>query len=175
MRGPAVEGAALVVGVVLSFMAKLSISPVAIPLNAVLALLGQKVGAVWQNILFGFRLPRGIDALCSGADIKIVLSAIGVAKRLYIGLAFVLPKLSHNAPMPPVVSVVITTQLVSLLAPAMRPPQPPVAVPMPAIAVPGPVPKPEPVVETPQVQQTDLVLKRMQQERQEKGKRAHRA
>lgn len=96
--------------------------------------------------------------------------ALGAAVALHIGLAFVLLNLSHNAPMPPVVSAVITTQLVSLPAPAVQPPPPPVAAPMPTMAAPEPAPIPEPVVETPQVQQADLALKRVQQERQEKEK-----
>ncbi|MBP5059953.1 energy transducer TonB [Pseudomonas chlororaphis] len=94
--------------------------------------------------------------------------ALGVAVALHIGLAFVLLNLSHNAPMPPVVSSVITTQLLSLPAPAVQPPPPPVAAPMPTVAAPEPAPIPEPVVKAPQVQQADLALKRVQQERQEK-------
>lgn len=96
--------------------------------------------------------------------------ALGVAVALHIGLAFVLLNLSHNAPMLPVVSAVITTQLVSLPAPAVQPPPPPVAPPMPAVTAPepAPMPIPEPVVEMPQVQKADLALKRVQQQQQEK-------
>lgn len=100
--------------------------------------------------------------------------ALGVAVALHIGLAFVLLNLSHNAPMPAVVSAVITTQLVSLPAPAMQPPPPPTAAPMPTVTAPEPapmpmpMPMPEPVVEKPQVQKADLALKRVQQEQQEK-------
>lgn len=99
--------------------------------------------------------------------------ALGVAVALHIGLAFVLLNLSHNAPMPPVVSAVITTQLVSLPAPAVQPPPPPVAPPMPVAAA-EPAPLPEPVVEAPQVQEADLALKRVQQERQERQQRTER-
>ncbi|TLX56850.1 iron ABC transporter permease [Stutzerimonas nosocomialis] len=54
--------------VALLFVAELSIGVVAIPLEAVMgALLGQDVGEVWRNILFDFRLPRALNALCSGA------------------------------------------------------------------------------------------------------------
>ncbi|TBU79845.1 energy transducer TonB [Pseudomonas daroniae] len=100
--------------------------------------------------------------------------ALGVAVALHIGLAFVLLNLSHNAPMPPVVSAVITTQLVSLPAPAVQPPPPPVAPPMPEVAAAEPAPLPEPVVEAPQVQEADLALKRVQQERQERQQRTER-
>ncbi|SDI81062.1 protein TonB [Pseudomonas flavescens] len=96
--------------------------------------------------------------------------ALGVAVALHIGLAFVLLNLSHNAPMPPVVSAVITTQLISLPAPAVQPPPPPVAAPMPTVTAPepAPMPMPEPLVEKPQVQKADLALKRVQQQQQEK-------
>lgn len=97
--------------------------------------------------------------------------ALGVAVVLHIGLAFVLLNLSHNAPMPPVVSTVITTQLVSLPAPAVQPPSPPVTPPMPEVEAAEPAPLPEPVVEAPQVQEADLALKRVQQERQERQQR----
>lgn len=60
--------AGLGVCVVLLFVAELSIGAVAVPLKAVLgALLGEDVGEVWRNILFDFRLPRALNALCSGA------------------------------------------------------------------------------------------------------------
>jgi iron complex transport system permease protein len=53
---------------VLLFVAELSIGAVAVPMKAVLgALMGQDVGEVWRNILFDFRLPRALNAICSGA------------------------------------------------------------------------------------------------------------
>lgn len=97
--------------------------------------------------------------------------ALSVAVALHIGLAFVLLNLSHNAPMPAVVSAIITTQLVSLPAPAVQPSSPPAAPPPSAVAASEPAPKPEPVAEAPQVQQADLALKRVQQELQEKRQR----
>ncbi|QGZ29668.1 TonB family protein [Stutzerimonas stutzeri] len=97
--------------------------------------------------------------------------ALGVAVALHIGLAFVLLNLSHNAPMPPVVSAVITTQLVSLPAPSVQPPPPQAAAPMLAGAAPEPAPMPKPVVEKPLVQKADLALKRLQQEQQKKERK----
>jgi len=99
--------------------------------------------------------------------------ALGVVVS-HIGLAFVLLNLSHNAPTPRVVYGLITIQLVSLPAPAVHPPPPPAAALMPTVAAPEPAPMPELAIKKPQVQKTDLALKRVQQEQQEKQQRIER-
>ncbi|MCW1938324.1 energy transducer TonB [Pseudomonas oleovorans] len=96
--------------------------------------------------------------------------ALGVALALHAGLAFVLLNLSHNAPLPPAVSAVITTQLITLPAPVVQPPPPLI----PEVAAAPPAPLPEPVVEAPQVEQADLAFKRVEQERKEKAQKLER-
>lgn len=61
----------------LLFVAELSLGSVAIPLRAIADLLagGSAEHRVWQDIVMGFRLPRALNALCSGA-------ALGVAGLL---------------------------------------------------------------------------------------------
>lgn len=61
----------------LLFVAELSLGAVAIPLRAILDLLagGSAEHRVWQDIVMGFRLPRALAAMCSGA-------ALGVAGLL---------------------------------------------------------------------------------------------
>lgn len=95
--------------------------------------------------------------------------ALGVAVALHAGLAFVLLNLSHNAPLPPAVSAVITTQLITLPVPVLQ--QSPVIEQAP---VTPPAPLPEPVVEAPQVEQADLAFKRVEQERKEKAQKLER-
>lgn len=67
----------LSVVLVLLFLAELSLGPVAIPLGAIVDILttGSPGQRVWYDIVMGFRLPRALNALCSGA-------ALGVAGML---------------------------------------------------------------------------------------------
>lgn len=59
------------------FLAELSLGSVAIPVGAVADMLlsGSPGPSVWRDIVIGFRLPRALNALCSGA-------ALGVAGLL---------------------------------------------------------------------------------------------
>lgn len=59
------------------FLAELSLGSVAIPVGAVADMLlsGSPGPSVWRDIVMGFRLPRALNALCSGA-------ALGVAGLL---------------------------------------------------------------------------------------------
>ena len=92
--------------------------------------------------------------------------ALGAAVALHLGLAMVLFNLSHNAPLKPAVSAVLTAQLVTLPAPVVQPP--------PLAVAPTPAPAPEPVVEASSVEQADLAFKRVQQERREQARKAER-
>jgi len=78
-RGMRVSGwfITLAVALALLFVAELSLGSVAIPLGAILEMLttGSTDQRVWQDIVMGFRLPRALNALCSGA-------ALGVAGLL---------------------------------------------------------------------------------------------
>lgn len=68
---------ALAVLLVLLLMAELSLGSVAIPIGAIVEMLttGSAGQQVWQDIVLGFRLPRALNALFSGA-------ALGVAGLL---------------------------------------------------------------------------------------------
>lgn len=89
--------------------------------------------------------------------------ALGVALALHAGVALVLLNLSHTAPLPAPVAKVLTTQLVSLPAPAV--PAPPALAPPPAVVPPAPAPAP--VVAAPKVAQAELALKRVEQARRD--------
>lgn len=76
VRAPVVY-AVLVCLLGMLFLAELSLGSVAIPVGAVADMLlsGSPGPSVWRDIVIGFRLPRALNALCSGA-------ALGVAGLL---------------------------------------------------------------------------------------------
>ena len=76
--------------------------------------------------------------------------ALGAAVALHLGLAVVLLNLSHTSPLPPAISVVMTTELVTLPAPVVQPPASPVPT-QPIISPPAPAP--HPMVAAPPVEQ----------------------
>lgn len=93
--------------------------------------------------------------------------ALGAAVALHLGLAVVLLNLSHTSPLPPAISVVMTTELVTLPAPVVQPPAPPVPT-QPIISPPA---APQPMVAAPPVEQADLAFKRVEQQRQQEKAR----
>lgn len=94
--------------------------------------------------------------------------ALGAAVALHLGLAVVLLNLSHTSPLPPAISVVMTTELVTLPAPVVQPPASPVPT-QPIISPPAPAP--QPMVAAPPVEQADLAFKRVEQQRQQEKAR----
>lgn len=71
-RGPLIF-AALVLAILLLLVTELTLGAVAVPLPAVLqALTAQPMQAeVWRDIVLGFRLPRAINAMASGAALGV--------------------------------------------------------------------------------------------------------